>query len=123
VVGSSGRFSEDLDFTLASDQPEDDVLLRLVEVFNRTHHRSVLTRREVLELVSDSKAVGQPPALAAQMGSNDGHDCLRTRQGVGRLIVAVHAGRHAVRERVRIARGNVVGVEWNRFLLDGDELG
>ena len=38
VFGSSGRFSEDLDFTLASDQPEDDVLLRLVEALNRTHH-------------------------------------------------------------------------------------
>jgi predicted nucleotidyltransferase component of viral defense system len=38
VFGSSGRFSEDLDFTLASDQPEDNVLLRLVEAFNRTHH-------------------------------------------------------------------------------------
>jgi predicted nucleotidyltransferase component of viral defense system len=38
VFGSSGRFSEDLDFTLASDQPEDDVLLRLVEAFNRAYH-------------------------------------------------------------------------------------
>jgi len=38
VFGSSGRFSEDLDFTLASDQPEDDVLLRLAGVFNRVHH-------------------------------------------------------------------------------------
>ena len=43
VFGSSGRFSEDLDFTLASDQPEDDVLLRLVEVFNRTHHGITFT--------------------------------------------------------------------------------
>jgi len=38
VFGSSGRFSEDLDFTLASDQPEDDVLMRLVEALNRTYH-------------------------------------------------------------------------------------
>ena len=38
VFGSSGRFSEDLDFTLASEQPEDDVLLRLVDAFNRTYH-------------------------------------------------------------------------------------
>ena len=38
VFGSSGRFSEDLDFTLATDQDEDDVLMRVVEVFNRSHH-------------------------------------------------------------------------------------
>jgi predicted nucleotidyltransferase component of viral defense system len=43
VFGSSGRFSEDLDFTLASDQPEDDVLLRVVEAFNRTHHGITFT--------------------------------------------------------------------------------
>jgi predicted nucleotidyltransferase component of viral defense system len=32
VFGSSGRFSEDLDFTLASDRSDDDVLMRLVEL-------------------------------------------------------------------------------------------
>ena len=34
IFGSTGRFSEDLDFTLDSEQPEDDVLVQLVEVFN-----------------------------------------------------------------------------------------
>ncbi len=38
VFGSTGRFSEDLDFTLDSDQSEDDVLLQLVETFNREYH-------------------------------------------------------------------------------------
>lgn len=38
VFGSSGRFSEDLDFTLATDRSEDDVLMRVVEVFNRPYH-------------------------------------------------------------------------------------
>lgn len=38
MFGSSGRFSEDLDFTLASEQPVDDVLTSLVGVFNRTYH-------------------------------------------------------------------------------------
>jgi len=38
VFGSSGRFSEDLDFTLASGQPDDDVLVPLVEALNRTYH-------------------------------------------------------------------------------------
>ncbi len=38
VFGSSGRFSEDLDFTLHSAEPDDDVLVRVVEVFNREHH-------------------------------------------------------------------------------------
>lgn len=38
VFGPAGRFSEDLDFTLDSSSPEDDVLVRLVEVFNQEHH-------------------------------------------------------------------------------------
>ena len=38
VFGSAGRFSEDLDFTLDSELAEDDVLVRLVEVFNQEHH-------------------------------------------------------------------------------------
>jgi len=38
VFGSSGRFSEDLDFSVATELPEDDVLMRLVEVLNRPHH-------------------------------------------------------------------------------------
>lgn len=38
VFGSSGRFSEDLDFTLDTDRPDDDVLIELVAVFNAEHH-------------------------------------------------------------------------------------
>jgi predicted nucleotidyltransferase component of viral defense system len=37
VFGSAGRFSEDLDFTMDSAEPDDDVLMRIVEVFNREH--------------------------------------------------------------------------------------
>jgi len=38
IFGSAGRFSEDLDFTLDSESPEDDVLLELVESLNREHY-------------------------------------------------------------------------------------
>jgi predicted nucleotidyltransferase component of viral defense system len=38
VFGSSGRFSEDLDFTLDTARPVDDVLTEVVEVFNSDHH-------------------------------------------------------------------------------------
>jgi len=38
VFGSAGRFSEDLDFTVDSDGPEDDVLQQVVETFNREHY-------------------------------------------------------------------------------------
>jgi predicted nucleotidyltransferase component of viral defense system len=38
IFGSSGRFSEDLDFTLDSERPEDDVLVDLVESLNRAHY-------------------------------------------------------------------------------------
>jgi predicted nucleotidyltransferase component of viral defense system len=38
IFGSSGRFSEDLDFTLDTDRAEDDVLTEIVEVFNGDHH-------------------------------------------------------------------------------------
>jgi predicted nucleotidyltransferase component of viral defense system len=37
VFGSAGRFSEDLDFTLSTDKPRDDVLQEIVETFNATH--------------------------------------------------------------------------------------
>jgi predicted nucleotidyltransferase component of viral defense system len=58
VFGSSGRFSEDLDFTLASHQPEDDVLLRLVEVFNRTHHGIAFTFDEYYKTDDDTSFGG-----------------------------------------------------------------
>jgi predicted nucleotidyltransferase component of viral defense system len=38
VFGSAGRFSEDLDFTVDSDGPEDDVLEQVVDTFNREHY-------------------------------------------------------------------------------------
>ena len=38
VFGSAGRFSEDLDFTVDSAGPEDDVLEQVVETFNREHY-------------------------------------------------------------------------------------
>ncbi len=38
MFGSAGRFSEDLDFTLDTEGPEDDVLTEIVDVFNREHH-------------------------------------------------------------------------------------
>jgi len=38
VFGSTGRFSEDLDFTVDTDGPEDHVLEQLVETFDREHH-------------------------------------------------------------------------------------
>jgi len=38
VFGSPGRFSEDLDFTLDSELPVDDVLIELVEAFNSAHY-------------------------------------------------------------------------------------
>ena len=58
VFGSSGRFSEDLDFTLAANQSEDDVLLRLVEVFNRTHHGITFTFDEYYKTDDDTSFGG-----------------------------------------------------------------
>lgn len=43
VFGSTGRFSEDLDFTLDSERPGDDVLVDLVAVFNAAHHGITFT--------------------------------------------------------------------------------
>ncbi|MFQ5743604.1 MAG: nucleotidyl transferase AbiEii/AbiGii toxin family protein [Acidobacteriota bacterium] len=43
IFGSAGRFSEDIDFTLDSDRPDDDVLMELVEVFNGEHHGIAFT--------------------------------------------------------------------------------
>ena len=37
IFGTTGRFSEDLDFTLDTTEPEDDVLVRVVETFNHEH--------------------------------------------------------------------------------------
>ena len=43
IFGSAGRFSEDLDFTLDTDEPKDDVLVQLVETFNRVHYGITFT--------------------------------------------------------------------------------
>lgn len=59
VFGSSGRFSEDLDFTLASEQPEDEVLVRVVEVFNRAHHGITFTFDEYYKTDGDTSFGGE----------------------------------------------------------------
>lgn len=38
VFGSAGRFSEDLDFTMATEEEPDDILIQVVEVFNAEHY-------------------------------------------------------------------------------------
>ena len=58
VFGSTGRFSEDLDFTLDSDRPEDDVLLQLVETFNREHYGITFTFEEYYKTVDDTSFGG-----------------------------------------------------------------
>ena len=58
VFGSAGRFSEDLDFTLDSDEPEDDALVRVVEVFNREHHGITLTFDEYYKTDGDTSFGG-----------------------------------------------------------------
>ena len=46
IFGSAGRFSEDLDFTLDTDRPTDDVLTEIVDVFNHEHHGITFTFEE-----------------------------------------------------------------------------
>jgi predicted nucleotidyltransferase component of viral defense system len=58
VFGSAGRFSEDLDFTLDSDEPGDDVLVELVEVFNREHHGISFTLDEYYKTLDESSFGG-----------------------------------------------------------------
>jgi predicted nucleotidyltransferase component of viral defense system len=38
VFGSAGRFSEDLDYTMATDKKPDDILVRVIEIFNGEHY-------------------------------------------------------------------------------------
>ena len=59
VFGSAGRFSEDLDFTLDSSEPEDDVLVRLVEVFNREHYGVTFTFEEYYKTDGDTSFGGE----------------------------------------------------------------
>ena len=46
IFGAAGRFSEDLDFTLDTDESEDDVLVQLVEAFNGEHYGITFTLDE-----------------------------------------------------------------------------
>ena len=58
IFGSAGRFSEDLDFTLDSDRPDDDVLTDLVEVFNAEHHGITFTFDEYYKTEDDTSFGG-----------------------------------------------------------------
>lgn len=58
IFGSAGRFSEDLDFTLDSTRPEDDVLTDLVEVFNAEHHGVRFTFEEYYKTEDDTSFGG-----------------------------------------------------------------
>jgi predicted nucleotidyltransferase component of viral defense system len=58
IFGSAGRFSEDLDFTLDSDRPDDDVLTDLVEVFNTEHHGITFTFDEYYKTDDDTSFGG-----------------------------------------------------------------
>ena len=58
VFGSTGRFSEDLDFTLDSNDPEDDVLERIVETFNREDHGIAFSFDEFYKTQDDASFGG-----------------------------------------------------------------
>ena len=58
IYGSAGRFSEDLDFTLATEEEDDDVLARLVEVFNREHYGITFTFDEYYKTTDETSFGG-----------------------------------------------------------------
>jgi predicted nucleotidyltransferase component of viral defense system len=58
IFGSAGRFSEDLDFTLDTDRPDDDVLTDMVEVFNGEHHGITFTFHEYYKTTDDTSFGG-----------------------------------------------------------------
>ncbi len=58
VFGSTGRFSEDLDFTLDSELPVDDVLIQLVETFNCEHYGIVFELDEYYKTEDDTSFGG-----------------------------------------------------------------
>lgn len=58
VFGSSGRFSEDLDFTLDTDLSEDDVLVELVDTLNREHYGVDFTFEEYYKTEDDTSFGG-----------------------------------------------------------------
>lgn len=59
VFGSAGRFSEDLDFTLDTVRPADDVLVQLVETFNREHYGVEFTFEEYYKTADDASFGGE----------------------------------------------------------------
>jgi len=59
IFGSTGRFSEDLDFTLDSDRPDDDVLTELVEVFNGEHNGIAFTFTDYYKTNDDTSFGGE----------------------------------------------------------------
>jgi predicted nucleotidyltransferase component of viral defense system len=69
--GSAGRFSEDLDFTLDSDRPDDDVLMDLVEVLNRKHYGITFTFDEYYKTHEDTSFGGD--VLYQHDWNNAGH--------------------------------------------------
>ncbi len=58
IFGSAGRFSEDLDFTLDTDRPDDDVLTEIVDVFNREHHGVIFSFDEYYKTEDDTSFGG-----------------------------------------------------------------
>ena len=58
IFGSAGRFSEDLDFTLDADRPDDDVLTEIVEVFNREHYGITFSFEEYYKTEDDTSFGG-----------------------------------------------------------------
>jgi predicted nucleotidyltransferase component of viral defense system len=58
VFGTSGRFSEDLDFTIDSSEPDDDVLVRLVEAFNRELYGITFSFNEYYKTEDDTSFGG-----------------------------------------------------------------
>lgn len=58
VFGSTGRFSEDLDFTLSTDREPDDVLVQVVEVFNQEHYGITFTFDEYYKTGDDDSFGG-----------------------------------------------------------------
>jgi predicted nucleotidyltransferase component of viral defense system len=59
VFGSAGRFSEDLDFTLDTTRPDDDVLVELVDVLNREHYGITFIFEEYYKTEGDKSFGGE----------------------------------------------------------------
>jgi predicted nucleotidyltransferase component of viral defense system len=65
VFGSSGRFSEDLDFTMDADEPEDELLVRLVGALNCTCYGITFSFEEYYKTEDDSSFGGDVHYLHA----------------------------------------------------------